>query len=358
MSYVNQVIDCVKIQRMLDDHWGAPLPMLKQTEAMPHLALMVSPQNNTADIAISDGRGKTRTVEVIYEQRLLETDVQENMTHGCDASGTTEDKVHTYEMDITRNVGDDLVIDPADLVGTCEEDNAYIARKIEQRLAGIRLKMASRIANDTIAELGGWASDVENVTADNLIVQAFIDNQTYRPNPSLWTDMDMALMLSQFGEAGIFGDQILSKAARAASVGGVADFGINLRDMLEKYGKGVFYDRFVTAALTSAGGGQNSIAQALGAAQVVFWNKYANPALVKGDDSSKAAVINDPVFGYPIDMRMHWDCDVLNIKLIATPKVIVLPDDIFKVGDRMNGVNGIAGIKVDNCATADPCPTE
>ncbi len=356
MSYVNTVIDCVKIQGMLDDHWASPLPLLKAQEALPHLAYTLSPQNNTADIAISDGRGKTRTVEVIYSQRLIESDIQENLTHGCSAQGGNEDKVATYEMDITQNIGSEFQLDTMDLVGVCEDDNAYIARKIEERLAGMRLKMAQRIATDTVAELGKWASNVENVTSDNLIVQAWINNQTYQPNPSLWSDLDMAMLLSQFGEAGIFGDQILLKAARAASVGGTADFGINLRDMLEKYGKGVFYDRFVTAALTAGAGGQNSIAQALGAAQVVFWNKYANPALVKGDDSSTATVINDPVFGYPIDLRLYWDCDVLNVKLITTPYLITLPDDMFKVGDRLNGVNGLAGIEVDNCATAEPCP--
>lgn len=356
MSYINSIIDCPAIQGMLDDHWKNPTQLIKQEDTLPHLAMMLSPANNTADIAISDGKGKIRTVEVIYEQRMLETDIAENMEHGCSAVGDEDDFIETYEMDITRNLGDQLRIDPSDLVGTCEEDNAYIARKVERSLAGIRLAMAKRLATDTVAELGTWASNVENVTADSLIVQAWINNQTYAPNPSLWTDLDAAMMISNFGAGGVFGDQILWKAARAASVGGVADFGIDIRAMLERYGKGVFYDRHVTAALSASG--QNAIAQSLGAAQVVFWNKYANPALVKGDDSSKAFVINDPVFGYPIDFRAYWDCDVLNIKLIVTPKVITLPTDLFQVGDRMRGVNGLAGITVDNCATPDPCPTE
>jgi len=357
MSYVNEIIDCVKIQGQLDDLWQNPTALIKATEATPHLAYTLSPQNRAGvDIAISDGRGKIRTVEVIYEQRMLTSEVGENVPHGCSTDGDEADKVHTYEMDVDTNINSQTKIDPSDLVGTCEEDNAYIARKLNLHLDAMRRKLAEKVAEQSVAALGGWATDVENVTADSLIVQAWINNQTYAPNPSLWTDLDAALMLSQFGEAGIFGDQILWKAARAASVGGVADFGINLRDMLERYGKGVMYDRFVTAALTASG--QNSIAQALGAAQVVFWNKYANPALVKGDDSSKAFVINDPVLGIPVDVRLFWDCDVLNVNLHITHKLITLPDDLFKVGDRMRGVNGLAGITVDNCATPDPCPTE
>lgn len=356
MSYVNEIIDCVKIQGALNDLWPNPTRILKEEEARPHLAYTLSPQNNTADVAISGGRGKTRIVELTYQQRMLESEIQENVAHGCSASGVEADKVKQYEMDITRNIGTETVIDPADLVGTCEEDTAYIARKLELHLAAMRDKMASRIANDVVAELGNWASNVENLNVGgNLVVQAFINNQTYAPNPSLWIDLDEAMMLTNFREAGIFGNQILRRAARAAAVGGVADFGINLREALEQYGKGVFYDRFVTNALTAAAGGQASIVQALGAAQVVFWNKYANPALVKNDDSSKAFVINDPVYGYPVDVRLFWDCDVLNVKLIATPKVITLPTDMFKVGDRMEGVNGIAGITVDNCATPEPC---
>jgi hypothetical protein len=359
MSYVNEIIDCVKIQGALNDLWPNPTRILKEEEARPHLAYTLSAQNNTADIAISDGRGKIRTVEVIYEQRMLESEIQENVAHGCSASGVEADKVKQYEMDITRNIGTETVIDPADLVGTCEEDTVYIARKLELHLAAMRDKMASRIAADTVADLGAWASNVDNLNVGgNLVVQAFINNQTYQPNPSLWIDLDEAMLLTNFREAGIFGDQILRRAARAAAVGGVADFGINLQEALSTYGKGVFYDRFMTNALTAAGGGQNSIAQALGAAQVVFWNKYANPALVKNDDSSKAFVINDHVYGYPVDVRLFWDCDVLNVKLIATPKVITLPDDMFKVGDRMAGVNGLAGITVDNCAGPEPCPVE
>jgi hypothetical protein len=357
MSYVNEIVDCVKIQAALDSLWANPTGLIKATETTPHLAYTLSPQNRAGvDIAISDGRGKIRTVEVVYEQRMLTSEIGENVAHGCSTAGDEADKVETYEMDVTKNINSQTKIDPTELVGTCEEDTNYIARKLNLHLDALRRKLAEKVAQDVVGSLGKWATDVENVTADSLIVQAWINNQTYQPNPSLWSDLDMALMLSQFGETGIFGDQVLVKAARAASVGGVADFGINLRDMLERYGKGVMYDRNVTAALAASG--QNSIAQALGAAQVVFWNKYANPALVKGDDSSKAFVINDPVLGIPVDVRLYWDCDVLNVNLHVTHKTITLPTDLFKVGDRMEGVIGLAGITVDNCDVAAPCPTE
>jgi hypothetical protein len=356
MSYINSIVDCPKLQVMLDDAWASPTARLKEAEKHPQLAFTLSPQNRAgADIRISEGRAKVRTVEVVYEQRLIASDVDENLEHGCDATGSEEDKVATYDMNTDLNIGVQMQIDPKELIGSCEETTAYIARKLNLKLAGLRLELANRVASDVVADLGGWASDVENVTADSLIVQAFIDNQTYRPNPSLWTDLDMALMLSQFGESGIFGNQVLVKALRAAAVGGVADFGMNIRETLERYGKGVMYDRAVTTALTASG--QDAFAQALGAAQVAFWNKYADPAY-PSSETSRALVIYDPVYEYPIDLRIHWDCDILNVKAIVTHKTITLPTDMFKAGDRMEGVVGLAGITVDNCATPEPCPTE
>jgi hypothetical protein len=357
MSYVNEIIDCVKIQGALNDLWGNPVRQLKEEESRPHLAYTLSAQNNTSNIAISEGRGKIRTVEVVYDQRPLASEVQENMAHGCVASSTEVDKVKQYEMDITRNIGMEMSFDASEFVGTCEEDLPYIARKVDGKLHAIRDKMAERIAADIIAELGSWASNVENVdVGGNLVLQAFINNQRHQPNPTAWIDLDMAMMITNLREAGVFGNQILTHAFRAAAVGGVANFGINLREALEVYGKGVFYDRFVTDALVAGGGGQASFVQQLGAAQVAFWNKYANPLFVEvGTAASRGYVLNDPIYGFPIDARFHMDCDKVNLKLIVTPKVITLPDDMFKVGDRMAGVNGLAGITVDNCAGPEPC---
>jgi hypothetical protein len=356
-SYSNEIIECVKIQDALMNLWPNPTRLLSAQEEHPQLAMTLSAQNREGfNVAISNVGGKIRMVEGTYRQRKLKSEVQTNMTHGCDGTGNTATKKHTWEMNIENNIGDEFEFDPEEFVGTCQDDVTYIAETVEISLAAIRDRMAQRLAEDSVAALGKWAANVQNVTADSLIVQAFIDNQTYRPNPSAWIDLDMALKLSGFGLSGIFGDQVLVKAAAAASVGGIASFGINLRDTLEKYGKGVMYDQFVEDALTASG--QSSIAQGLGAVQMAFYAKYANPVAVKRDDSSMAYVIQDPVYGYPIDARFHWDCDKLKVKLIVTPQTLTLPDDLFKVGDRMEGVIGLAGITVDNCDVAAPCPTE
>ena len=75
MSYLSSdYVQCETIQKMIDDQF-ATVNVLA-LDPMPALEAILSTQVASGiSQSVSDGSGKVKTVKVVYERRLLETDV-------------------------------------------------------------------------------------------------------------------------------------------------------------------------------------------------------------------------------------------------------------------------------------------
>ena len=133
-----EIVTCPAIQNSLDSAFANQNNMAPI--ALPFLTHVMSEGNRSAStIKGLTGASKVRQVEIVYDQPFLTSDINEN-TSGCDASHTECDFVETYSFDTTLNVGKDFTVSPSDLVGTCEENSALVARKVQKIINGIKEK--------------------------------------------------------------------------------------------------------------------------------------------------------------------------------------------------------------------------
>ena len=52
--------------------------------------------------------------------------------------------------------------------------------------------------------------------------------------------------------------------------------------------------------------------------------------------------------GIPYDLTIKHDCGVISVSVIATTKLVALPDDMYQTGDHLDGVKGFAEVNVVN----------
>ena len=118
MSYgISDLNPCENLQEELNDVFQTCDASLIR-EPSPFFDFIMSDMNS-AGVAqqVSPGRGKTRTVNVRYDQRINEDNVLSNQTHpNCVATTKRGDCIEAYEIDTTKNVQIEELIDIKDLM--------------------------------------------------------------------------------------------------------------------------------------------------------------------------------------------------------------------------------------------------
>ena len=346
MSASSSVLNaCNTLQVELEENWKNCHTI---REPLPILEFLYSPENREPiREIISTGGGKLRTVQVRYDQRIGESAVNSNQSvTACSASTKRADYVKTYSMDINKNLQIEEKWDIQDLVHICRDNGVFMASRIQHLIDALMRKVATVCATESVALVGGWASDVTVDAQNELNVQTFKTGSTDALYPYTMEEIDLALTKSGYcAPVVIIGGSTLYQYARRVQAGCCSDSGVDLGQLYSSYGKAVLWDRRVKSAYGSE---DKSLVAQIGALQLLTFNMFegtGNP--IEGGDYRRL-VINDPLTGFPIDMTMKDDCGTISIILTATTKVVALPDDLFANGDVFDGVTYAATIQVVN----------
>ena len=148
-----EIISCATVQQNLDNTFAAGN---MRPEKLPFLSYVMSPENRAASNFELTGKSKKKTLQIIYDQPLLESDVSQNGS-GCSASTAECDTYQTYTFDTEVNEYLEFTVSPQDLVGTCEENSAFIARKIQKRVDALKLKVSQNLADTAVSDRGSWS---------------------------------------------------------------------------------------------------------------------------------------------------------------------------------------------------------
>ena len=341
MSYFSNILQaCPNLQDQLDTQWIGATGI----DRMPLMEFLMSPANRRGvSQLITPGRGKIRTVELLYERRLLEDTVLENQANpNCTQGSFYGNEVATYTLDPAVNLQSQggLEIEVAELA--CMDNAEVLARQIQRHIDVLDRRVATEYTSQAVvhAATGAWGSNVQTtVTADVLQLDTFDTNR--KPLPDTYVDLRNALDDSGYSdEVAIFGGATFRKYMQFLQAGCCADYGLDLSRLMADYGYAYGYDKRVAAA---HGEGQDGFMVVQpGALQVLNFSR-AEGRQAYGDILEQGSnyayfVVRSPRLGLAYDAVVKDDCGSVTLNLTATGKVIALPNDMFATGDEYEGV--------------------
>lgn len=346
--FAEALIDCPNIQSQLDLFFNTKMTL----EAMPFAEFVTSPVNNfgLAQV-INPTPGKIRTIDLIYQKRLLESSVTENVENPlCVATEKDGNCSAQYTIDPTQNIKRGMLITKADLRYNCENNPDYIAGVIARLIDVVERAVATQIAAEAVALNGGWEANVTPVINDQLIVQTLKAGTTADVYPFTMEEIDMAALQTGYGSDGVFisGGALLYQYFRRVLAGCCTDSGVDIGQIMNLYGKVVTYDKRLVAAY---GNNLTSIMTRPGALALLTFNQAGwlnGTAVPEMAASYFSTAIFSPRLNIPMDITMKDDCGNLSINVIATTKLVAGPTDQFSAGDDFEGVNWVNEIKVTN----------
>ena len=345
---------CPNIQGRLNDYFETN-DALFFAEPMPWAEFLTSPANSSVlTQQIAPGGGKKKSVQVVYEQRALESEVLADQANpNCQSANLGEDCSETYQIDTELNQQYGILMTPDLLRENCESNGDYVNRKIAMAVDAVDRKVATQLTNESAVLMGKWAANVPNVTLDQLAVRTERTGDPESPYPYTHSEISMALRKTGFGQNTVIagGSTLHSYYENTAFSGCCADSGINLFDQFSRFGRAIMYDRRLEEALPGAE--NESVALQPGTLAVLHYTQVpwreGMPAGVQEGADYWATTIVSPRLGIPYDVMIKDTCGAgVSVTVTATAKVVSAPDDMFKATDNYEGVKWFADILVDN----------
>lgn len=352
MSYISTTINaCPNLQRELTDAFQMD-SMGLFIEPLPLLEFLTSPANSTnLAQSVAPGRGKKRTVQVRYDQRIAESAVQDDQTNPqCTTGNEVGDMLKEYEIDITDNVQLTQSVQITDLSDSCVENSAYFNRLYLRMMDAVERKLATKHIADLAALNGTWEANVADVNGSNQLVVKTYKDSSIDPYPYTFQTIDRALRQTGFDSAVMFSGSLLYDYYLQMQTGCCADNGINLMEQMGKYGKAVIFDkRYESAYGTDLGVAIKPKSLALLHWTFAGWQEGVDPKFYPSNTGFKTTVFGLRT-GIPMDLNVHESScgSYVNVSITATTKLVGLPDDMFQDGDDFDGVTFVNEIKVTN----------
>lgn len=354
MSVPTVMIGCPNVQDYLDTNFNTGGSATLWDEA-PFFEYLNSPLNRSGySQKVAPGKGKLKTVQLMYEQRILESEVtQPGGARTCAADTKRGNLATTCEVDPDDYLEVEELMSLSDFRYVCEDNDNIVYRKMMKMVAAIDAKAATTVTTQAIALIGGVSDDVASADKEAVSGVDYFKIKTLRASgdidPTAMATLDFLRRQNNYNTgAPIFGSDIF-RYYMLMNAGCCSNQGIALDRILAQYGVSVSYDRRVAAAFGSAA---KAITSLPGALQVVYYNEndngIAEAAGITVGANYEKKIIYSPRTGMPIDLTVADNCGAVSIIMRALPKVCALPTDLFAPSDHMNGVTFVNGIIISN----------
>jgi hypothetical protein len=341
MSYLNNAMAaCPNSQMYIDDAFMTPGMFPGADDRMPFSEFLNSPENRRRiSYEITPGRGKVRAVEVVNQQRRLESTVLTNQPNpNCQATNKYGENLTTYDLDTDVNLQANQTIEITDYERSCRDNGALFNTQLMMVVDVMDRKVATQQAIQAAALTGKWGASVTVNGQEQIEVATLITGGN--PNFSTWNKIRNAAEDSGFPDSiALFGGQTMREYFQYVQAGCCADFGLDFEKLFAQYGYGYAFDKRVKDALGSA---NEFMVVAPGALQPISYSraegKVAMGAVWAQGSDYFYSTIRSPRFGVPYDLTVKDSCGTLSMTLTYTGKVIAMPTDLFAVGDEYEGV--------------------
>lgn len=354
MSVFSSFIECSTLQIRLDEAFRRPQFIPDRSTFMEYL---LSPEGRQGlSYRLAPGKGKVRRVEVIYNQRALESELENNISNpNCEVGDPVAELSETYDLDTSQNISKSFTFESGDFERVCRENSDLVMDQIAKTINVVERGVATYLANTAVSTLvGNWAADAQNqdgTTVTNPLLTVATKLANGNIDPTLYTTIDMARRVTGYDAGIAFTDQTLWRYAELASTGCcVTDMGVDLRDQLYSKGTLFSWDRRVMSALAGASGTPNGLFVAPGSLAFVPWTKSGwkdGIPMITDTATYFSTVIFGPS-GMPMDLIVTDNCGTVTYRVIATPFLKGMPTDMFQAGDVYDGVTGVNFININN----------
>lgn len=360
MSHSSSLQPCPDMQASLDQYYNT-CNAGRLREPTPFFDFLNSDLNNFGySQAVAPGNGKVKTIQLLYRQRLLESQVQTRYScdNNCTASTERGDLVTSCTIDPCDGIYAEEKFNLRSWADVCRDNGTIFSEILQSLIDVVMRRLATDITGDAAALLGNWNSTVDNVVSDYLQLATYnADGTTLSPN--LWVDLDVAMRQTMYCQpAAVFGGTNLYKYFLKSMSGCCSNEGVDLSSIMSQFGKAVMYDKRVV----DANGDNQTKGWVLqpGSLALVHYNQYegtGNAANVTGQPTAGnywSGVIADPKTGFPLDLLISDNCGVVSVFVTANAKLCPLPTDLFNESDEQSGVTFFNGIQDIGCA-GSPC---
>jgi len=320
----------------------------------PFLQFLMSEANRSGiQQVITPGAGKLKTAILRYDQKIPVSSVAEIDQCGltCSSDNMAGDLSVTVSIDPCIKDEYNEGIDAITLATICRDNMDYVFGRINKAAAALEAKVATKFAEEALALIGKYATDVSPTINNQILQVATLLSGGINIDPRFVSKISLAAMKTGYCTSqAIFGSSMLWEASDNLNAGCCASSGYNLLEMLQRYGKLTAWDPYVVAAYN--GDDRNAIMTQLGALQPIFANlgTASNFEGITGPRATNFEVIPmvTPRYNIPFDLTLSNNCGALSWSLSTVSKLTGMPLDMFPVDDVQEGVNFVNEIQVTN----------
>lgn len=347
MSVISTYASCPNVQAHLKEAFVKKNPA-HIVETQRFTEFLVSDMNRDMFIqeTTSTGNAKKRTVEVVYNPRILEADINTSQTRVCESSVKLGDQTETYSIDDTGSEFN-FYFDPKDVATRCQRNPLYLAEKILDVMHGLMRKVETLNVQQALTKIGSYASselDQDGTAIVGNVKEIQTRYSDGKINPDFLVELQEAAenmgyptppVLLGFGE--------ISKTMTKYDSGCCADSGLNLESLLQKHGIALIKSIKVPQEMDT----DHFLMFSAGALQMIWWNEFDGDNMID-DESYKQGMIMHPILGIPFDYLFNINCGAPHIQLKLAHKLIGMPDDMFFGTDRLHGVTFVNEVGITN----------
>jgi hypothetical protein len=357
MSQSTQFVDCNQVQTDLMTAWN--YNNLGHDGAVG-LQFVLSPLNRNGFMqkAMNMKDNGLLEVQVIFDQRFLESAVSDSGVIACEDGGVDGELSETYLIDPTVGSSLSLNITPAQLRARCKKNPAYLAGRLKKMMDALIERADSKFFASIAANTGNFAYDVDTGLAAG--TNSFVTTSTRNAQdvliPNANNDVTFHYALNGFNSMPFgFGFKEWADYAAYKKAAGLSEIGIDAAKFESIYPFGFAFTHKAASLFPSA---NDAIFVAPGTVQMIDFTEFMDTggsidSFNNGGDLIQGT-LTYPDARYPLnfDYRAEYVCSGTvrhwRISIAFAYKFIYLPEDMYQVGDRKEGVNGINRFRITN----------
>lgn len=343
MSAIGSIISCPEIQDTLNNEFGNLTGQVPITDMLvPFLISDINTQNVLqTQVNAGNNRSRIRTVELVYQQRMVESEISTTSVLNCDGGDAPGEFSTQYTIQEDEGVAYSWSITPNDLIRNCRDNNTWVVREIQRVFDGLVRKMNTVVADEVALNTGDFLNgDTERTTQTK---QSGVD-----PAYDLIEDVRFAFEELEFaGTPFLFGFGEAKRYFNRVQAACCADIGMDLFEYAQNNEVVFMKDKKIP---TSLGGSDKFMAMAPGAIQLLTWNEFKDETGVVtfNDDTYVQGTLVDPRTGLEFDYFAEFDCGTWNFQLKLAFQTVYLPTDLFQPDDDLSGTNWVLKFDISN----------
>jgi hypothetical protein len=347
---LTDIISCPDLQDNLNGVFLKSNP-LDAREKQDFTDIFVNSSLNTNGLLqskVSPGRGKKRTVELIYTPPILESEIGTTPAKKCTSSNEAGMLSESYELADDEGVNYDEKFDLLNMANMCQDNPDWFTSRVLAIMDGLTKKIGTINATQLALLTGKYGSGEASVTGGGTLKTInTLKTGTTDIDINAWSKIVRAAENAGFpGSPLVFGWGEIYEYVTKVKAGCCANQGVNIAEFASQNDLVFLKDKKIRTAL----GDENFLMLAPGAVQFLSWLEFEGERGINMIDTEiyKQTVITDPRTGLRFDFQLKNDCGNIYVNIKLAHKLVGMPDDMFSAGDAFDGVKWVNEFAIVN----------